>query len=145
MPNIKTRRKMTLMSRRIMRKKIETIHAIANNPTETAFTAVEKIRKLLNPSLGSTSNATILNVVAKGMSQNGLGSIDISDGHVSVTVPPSIYASIRHCLEHGKKIMAIRELRAATGVGLKDSKDLVEGDPKLVNFFRPPPPYTNPW
>lgn len=32
----------------------------------------------------------------------------------------------------GKKIAVIKEVRAITGLGLKDSKDLVEGAPKAV-------------
>jgi large subunit ribosomal protein L7/L12 len=32
----------------------------------------------------------------------------------------------------GKKIAVIKEVRALTGLGLKDSKDLVEGAPKAV-------------
>ena len=32
----------------------------------------------------------------------------------------------------GKKIAVIKEVRGITGLGLKDSKDLVEGAPKAV-------------
>jgi len=32
----------------------------------------------------------------------------------------------------GQKIAVIKEVRAITGLGLKDSKDLVEGVPKAV-------------
>lgn len=40
--------------------------------------------------------------------------------------PPALPAAVLHHLEAGRKLQAIKEYRAATGVSLKEAKDAVE-------------------
>ena len=52
-------------------------------------------------------------------------------GKSTASISGELFFKIVNFLKENKKLHAIRELRAATGLGLKESKDLIEGDPSL--------------
>ena len=55
--------------------------------------------------------------------------------NVSCTVPLSVFRKMEELAKTGQKIQAIKELRMATGLGLKDSKDIVEQTPQFAHYW----------
>lgn len=63
-------------------------------------------------------------------------------GSTVVHVTPEQYNIIAGQVRIGQKIQAIREIRTITGLGLKEAKDLVEGDINLRGATGIAPPLT---
>jgi large subunit ribosomal protein L7/L12 len=83
---------------------------------------LSKLVKLLEQRLGVTAAAPMATMV--GPSAGGAAEAPKAEEKTEFTV---VLASAG-----ANKINVIKEIRAITGLGLKDSKDLVEGAPKTV-------------
>ena len=90
----------------------------------SGLTVIEaaELSKLLEEKWGVSAAAPVAVAAAPGGASDGGGG---SDEPEFVTVTLTSFGA--------KKINVIKEVRAITGLGLKEAKDLVEGVPKPVN------------
>lgn len=77
---------------------------------------VDAIKLLRGTTLGLRDAMQILDAYKRGTAAQGATRVTVG------SVPPEV----KEALEHGNKIEAIKRLRAASGVGLKQAKDAVE-------------------
>lgn len=121
---------MTQMKKRKMSRWLERITAIVNDPTKHDWTVRNELKQLLGnlPKPKRTVNATTGTITTGTFDVNPRvirsgGNVQIAPSH---WVTNSDYASILQNLRMGKYIEAIRTIRVATGLGLKDSKDVAD-------------------
>lgn len=136
------------MKRRKLRQNIEALNAILTDPRKTDGQAraesIGLLRKIIPvPALAIAAATNAINNPASLVnsvqprrrstrSQFRAGTIALSANGTTVYVTPEQYNVITGYIAQGQKIQAIKELRLATGCGLKEAKDIVEGDQKLV-------------
>ena len=93
---------------------------IVNQLSELTVLEASSLSKLLEEKWGVSAS----NVISSESSENK------SDSDALV-IKKDIF-DITLVSSGGKKIQVIKEVRAMTGLGLKESKDLVEGVPKIL-------------
>jgi large subunit ribosomal protein L7/L12 len=83
---------------------------------------VSELVKMMEEKFGVSAAAPVA-VAAVGGGAGGGGAAPAAEEKTEFTV-------ILKAFDEAKKIAVIKEVRAATGLGLKEAKDLVEGAPK---------------
>ena len=102
-------------------KKEEILDAIAN----MTVLEVSELVKAMEEKFGVTAAAPVATVVGGGMAQGGSAAGEEADEKTEFTIILKGFAD-------GKKIPVIKEVKAVTGLGLKEAKELVETGDKPI-------------
>ena len=97
------------------------LQKIADDLSELTVMEAAELAKVLEDKWGVTAAAPVVVAAAPGA---GGGEAAAAEEQTDFTVVLASYGE--------KKINVIKEVRAITGLGLKEAKDLVEGVPKEV-------------
>ncbi len=97
------------------------LNAIADQLSELTVMEAAELSKLLEEKWGVTAAAPVAVAAAGGAAAGGEAAAEAKDEFDVVLVAAG-----------DKKIQVIKEVRAITGLGLKEAKELVEGAPKPV-------------
>jgi large subunit ribosomal protein L7/L12 len=84
---------------------------------------VSELVKAMEEKFGVSAAAPVAVAVAGGAAAGGAGGAEAAEEKTEFTV-------VLKAFDDSKKIAVIKEVRAVTGLGLKEAKDLVEGAPK---------------
>jgi large subunit ribosomal protein L7/L12 len=96
------------------------LNAIANDLSSLTIMEAAELAKLLEEKWGVSAAAPVA-VAAVGGAAPAAAAVEEKDEFTVVLVSSG-----------DKKIQVIKEVRAITGLGLKEAKDLVEGAPKPI-------------
>lgn len=135
------------MKRRKLRHYIEAINAILTDPRKHDGQARSETLLLLRKiiPIGPTATAAAKNAINNPASLAGSAQprrrstrsqfrdgVTVGVGVRQYALTADAYRKIVAHLSGGEYIQAVKEMRLATGCGLKDAKDIVDGDPKLA-------------
>jgi len=101
-----------------------TIDQIVDGISELSALDLSKLVKTLEDKLGVSAAAPMVAVAPAGGAQGGAGAAAATEEQTEFD---AILASVGD-----KKIQVIKVVRELTGLGLKETKDLVDGAPKPV-------------